>query len=326
MSIASKQMLLKELQDHAAEKMNAKDLQVFISETSAMLARFDVEYTDNTGRASEDYLKAFLDAKQIEGRSEKTLERYRYILMKMLDRVAAPLPEITTYHIRSYLIEEKNRGLGDKTIEGERTVFSSFFGWLWKEGLLDKNPCANIGAIKCAKKIRHPYSDVEIEKLKEACGSIRDKALISFLLSTGCRISEVCGLDREDVDFESLECQVFGKGKKERTVYIDNVTAMLLKRYLKSRSDLMPALFVGKGTERITPGGVRARLKTIAEKAEVENVHPHRFRRTLATNLINHGMQIQEVASILGHDKIDTTMKYVFIEKTNVKNAYRKYA
>lgn len=326
MSIASKQMLLKELQDHAAEKMNAKDLQVFISETSAMLARFDVEYTDNAGRASEDYLKAFLDAKQIEGRSEKTLERYRYILVKMLDRVAAPLPEITTYHIRSYLIEEKNRGLGDKTIEGERTVFSSFFGWLWKEGLLDKNPCANIGAIKCAKKIRHPYSDVEIEKLKEACGSIRDKALISFLLSTGCRISEVCGLDREDVDFESLECQVFGKGKKERTVYIDNVTAMLLKRYLKSRSDLMPALFVGKGTERITPGGVRARLKTIAEKAEVENVHPHRFRRTLATNLINHGMQIQEVASILGHDKIDTTMKYVFIEKTNVKNAYRKYA
>ena len=326
MSIASKQMLLKELQDHAAEKMNAKDLQVFISETSAMLARFDVEYTDNAGRASEDYLKAFLDAKQIEGRSEKTLERYRYILVKMLDRVAAPLPEITTYHIRSYLIEEKNRGLGDKTIEGERTVFSSFFGWLWKEGLLDKNPCTNIGAIKCAKKIRHPYSDVEIEKLKEACGSIRDKALISFLLSTGCRISEVCGLDREDVDFESLECQVFGKGKKERTVYIDNVTAMLLKRYLKSRSDLMPALFVGKGTERITPGGVRARLKTIAEKAEVENVHPHRFRRTLATNLINHGMQIQEVASILGHDKIDTTMKYVFIEKTNVKNAYRKYA
>ena len=136
----------------------------------------------------------------------------------------------------------------------------------------------------------------------------------------------MCGLNRDDIDFTNLECKVLGKGNKERTVYIDTVTAMLLRRYLKDRADLNIALFCGKGTERIAPGGVRAMLKKIGERAAVENVHPHRFRRTLATNLINRGMPIQEVASILGHDKIDTTMKYVFIDKNNVKSAYRKYA
>lgn len=326
MSIASKQMLLNELEERLSDKLSARDLQAFVTDTSSLLARYEVEFKAQESHASEDYLKAFLDAKQIEGRSQKTLERYRYILKKLLVETGVPLPEITTYHIRSYLIREKSRGIGDKTIEGTRTVFSSFFGWLWKEGLIERNPCANIGAIKCTKKIRHPYSDVEIEKLKESCDTLRDRAIISFLLSTGCRISEMCGLNRDDVDFESLECQVLGKGNKERTVYIDNVTAMLLKRYLKSRADFVQALFIGKGSERMTPGGVRARLKTIAERAGVENVHPHRFRRTLATNLINHGMQIQEVASILGHDKIDTTMTYVYIEKNNVKNAYRRYA
>lgn len=326
MSIESKQMLLNEIEDRLSDKLTAKDLKIFMQGASALLAEYDVEYHAKDSRGSEDFLKAFIDAKKIEGRSQKTLDRYVYLLRRMFKEIGVPVPEITTYHLRSYLMDAKERGLGDKTIEGERTVMSSFFGWIWKEGLISKNPCANIGAIKCAKKIRHPYSDVEIERLKEACEDLRDKVIISFLLSTGCRISEVCNLDREDVDFENLECQVLGKGNKERTVYIDDVTAMLLRRYLKSRRDLMPALFVGKGTERMTPGGVRFMLKRLEEKTGVENVHPHRFRRTLATNLINHGMPIQEVAAILGHDKLDTTMKYVFIEKTNVKNAYRKYA
>lgn len=326
MSIESKQMLLNALEEMLSDKLTAKDLRAFMQSASASLSEYEVEYKKQDGRAAEDYLKAFIDAKQIEGRSQKTLDRYSYILRKLFRSAGVPLPEITTYHLRSYLMDMKTRGLGDKTIEGERTVFSSFFGWIWKEGLIERNPCANIGAIKCAKKIRQPYSDVEIEQLKEHCSNLRDKALISFLLSTGCRISEACGLNRDDIDFENLECQVLGKGNKERTVYIDNVTAMVLKRYLKSRTDVIPALFIGKGTDRMTPGGVRFAFKRIAEEAGVENVHPHRFRRTLATNLINHGMPIQEVASILGHDKLDTTMKYVYIEKSNVKNAYRKYA
>jgi site-specific recombinase XerD len=149
--------------------------------------------------------------------------------------------------------------------------------------------------------------------------------MISFLLSTGCRISEVCGLNRESVDLKNLECTVLGKGDKERTVFFDDVTAMLLNRYFSERKDNSPALFAGKGTDRMTPGGVRAKLKTIAQRAHVENVHPHRFRRTLATTLIDRGMDIQEVAALLGHEKLDTTLKYVYINKVNVKNAYKKY-
>jgi site-specific recombinase XerD len=201
----------------------------------------------------------------------------------------------------------------------------SYFGWLQKEGLLEANPCANLAPIKCVKKVRVPYTEVDIERLKESCWCTRDKALIVFLLSTGCRISEVCGLNRDSIDFISGECTVLGKGNKERTVFIDDVTAMLLQRYLSERTDESPALFSGKGTKRMTPSGIRARLHNIAKKADIDNVHPHRFRRTLATTLINHGMQIQEVASILGHDKLDTTMKYVYIDKTKIKNSYRKF-
>jgi site-specific recombinase XerD len=220
----------------------------------------------------------------------------------------------------------KARGIQDRTLEGIRSVYCSYFGWLQKEGLLPSNPCANLTAIKSTKKVRVPYTDVDIEKLKEACQCNRDKALISFLLSTGCRISEVCGLNRDSINFVSGECTVLGKGDKERVVFIDDVTGMLLRRYLSERSDNYDALFVGRGSERMTPGGVRARLHRIAAEAGVENVHPHRFRRTLATSLIDRGMKIQDVASILGHDKLDTTMQYVFMNKDNVKNEYKKYA
>lgn len=326
MSIASRQMFLEEIEAQLGTRLtvsNTRDAMKMITDT---LTAYEIEYTGTPADSPDDYLQAFLDAKQIEGRSQKTIDRYKYILKKMLDEIHAPVRSITTYHLRAYLMDTKNRGLSDGSIEGIRSIMSSYFGWLWKEGLIERNPCANIGPIKCKKQIRLPFSAEEIERLKESCGTLRDKALISFLLSTGCRISEVCSLNREDIDFSNLECKVLGKGNKERTVYIDTVTAMLLKRYFRQRTDQDAALFIGKGTDRISPQGVRARLNTIADRAGVENVHPHRFRRTLATNLINRGMPIQEVASILGHDKIDTTMRYVFINKDNVKNAYRKYA
>ena len=274
----------------------------------------------------DDLLRAFLDAKRLEGRSEKTIYGYRRIIERMLESVKVPTYEISIYNLRSYLMQERNRGISDVTLEGNRNVFSSFFGWLYKEKLIQDNPCANLGPIKHIKKIRVPFSEVEIEMLKEACKTARDKALISFLLATGCRISEVCNLNRDDIDYQNLECTVLGKGNKERTVFLDDITAMLLKRYLAERTDDMPALFIGKGTERLAPGGVRFRLNEIADRAGVQNVHPHRFRRTLATNLIDRGMSIQEVASILGHENINTTMTYVYINKENVKNAYRKYA
>lgn len=205
-------------------------------------------------------------------------------------------------------------------------MFNSFFGWLFREGLLRTNPCANISSIKCPKRVREAFSETDVERLSECCGNSRDRAVLHFLLSTGCRISEVCALNRADVDLHTMECVVLGKGAKQRRVYLGEVAGMYLARYFSERQDDSPALFAGKGTPRMTPGGIRFMLKKLEELSGVPNVHPHRFRRTLATNLINRGMGIQQVAMILGHDKLETTMKYLYIAEENVKTAYHKYA
>lgn len=285
----------------------------------------EVRPTEGNGQ-DDDMLTSFLTAKRVEGRSEKTLVRYGYIINKLAKSAGIPLGKIQIGDLRTYLTKEKDRGISDRTLKGERSVFSSFFGWLDKEDVIARNPCANLNPIKYEKKIRIPFSDTDIELMKEVCENSRDRAIIAFLLSTGARISEVCRLNRDDIDYQSLECKVMGKGKKERTVYIDNVASMLLRRYMAERKDDSAALFPGKGSERLTDGGVRSMLKRVERISGVENVHPHRFRRTLATNLINHGMSIQEVAAILGHENINTTMQYVYIEKENVKNNYRRYA
>ena len=328
MSIADKQNFLRDVERELATRLTAAASSDVMSVISSIMARYDIKRTAaEHGRIeADDLIDAFLNAKRIEGRSDKTIEHYRYVIEKMIKTVNIPTNEITIYHLRSYFMQCRNSGTSDRTLEGLRSVFSSYFGWLAKEKLITDNPCANLGPIKHMKKIRTPYSEVELEKLKEACTTVRDKTIIYFLLSTGCRISEICNIDKDDIDFQALECKVLGKGNKERTVFLDDITAMMLKRYLAGRKDDSPALFVGKGTDRMTPGGMRCRLKAIADKAGVQNVHPHRFRRTLATNLIDRGMPIQEVASILGHDNINTTMTYVYIRKENVKNAYRKYA
>ncbi len=327
MSIEAKQLLLKDIRCTLSDKLTSDMLDNAISEIENKLLEYVVSIDEShvNQHAFDELLEAFIEAKRIEGRSEKTIGHYDYVIKRLRDESRIPIDRITVFSIRSWLSKEQSRGISDKTLEGYRCIFSSFFGWLHKEGLLQSNPCANLGPIKCRKQIKVPYSDIDIEVLKESCDCSRDKALISFLLSTGCRISEVCALDKDNVDFQNMECTVLGKGDKERTVFFDDVTAMLLKRYLSERKDDSPALFSGKGTERMTPSGVRAKLKRIASRAGVGNVHPHRFRRTLATNLIDRGMTIQEVASILGHEKLDTTLKYVYINKAHVKNDYLKY-
>lgn len=273
-----------------------------------------------------DLINAFLSAKKIEGRSEKTLERYRYCINRLISSSQVPLSEMTVFHIRRYLMDVRAAGSSERTTEGYRAVYNGFFGWLFREGLLHTNPCANISSIKYAKRVRESFSETDVERLSECCGNSRDRAVLHFLLSTGCRISEVCALNRADVDLRSMECVVFGKGAKQRRVYIGEVAGMYLRRYFAERLDDSPALFAGKGTPRMTPGGIRFMLKKLEELSGVPNVHPHRFRRTLATNLINRGMEIQQVAVILGHDRIETTMKYLYITEENVKNAYHKYA
>lgn len=329
MSMADKQMLLKSLEGELGNILTVAQMDQVLKAVNEQLNDYDVLKTSEDVCDSLDLIDAFLSAKKVEGRSSKTLDRYKYIMQRLTNELHVSVSKINVYHLRSFLSKEKERGICDNTLEGYREIFSSAFGWLHKEGLIQSNPCTNLNAIKVQKKVRMPYSDVDIENLKDGCTSIRDKAIICFLRSTGCRISEVCGLDRDDVDLQRMECKVLGKGNKERTVYFDTVTALILKRYLASREDEDPALFVSeKRKGRMQPGSVRFILKKIesCSGGELSNVHPHRFRRTLATNLINAGMPIQDVAVILGHEKLDTTMKYVYQSKEGIKNSYQRYA
>ena len=326
MAIEAKATFLRGLERALSTQITAADMQAVLSAVADQLTMFDLRQLDPATDATDDLLDAYVAAMQIQGRSEKTIERYAYLIKRMMQAVKVSTRNITVYHLRQYLAQEKARGISDRTLEGTRQVFSAYFNWLQREGLIEHNPTANLGAIKCQKKIKVTYSDIDVEKLKYGCKTLRDRAIISFLMSTGCRISEMTQLYRDDVDLVGLECKVLGKGNKERTVYLDAVTGMLVREYLGQRSDDSPALFAGRGTERISPQGVRAMLTKLAGSSAVDHVHPHKFRRTLATNLIRHGMPIQEVAAILGHDKLDTTMQYVVMDKTEVKQSYRKYA
>lgn len=327
MSILDKKLFLAELERRLGDIATANDVRRIVEQAADLLSAYEMTAEAQDGSSESDSLvELFLSAKAIEGRSEKTVAHYRYVLGRLRNAMPVPLSKVTVHHLRTYLMAEKDRGVSLRTLEGCRSVFSSFFGWAWKEELLRKNPAANLMPIKQQRVIRLPYSPAEIERLKQAASSQRDRALLAFLLATGCRISEVCALDVLDVSFRDQSVTVLGKGNKQRVAYLDDVAAMHLNRYLSARCDSSPALFVGKGSERITPGGARAMLRRLGAAANVSNVHPHRFRRTLATNLIAHGMQLPEVAAILGHDKIDTTMTYVHLDRRNVEASYRRLA
>lgn len=279
--------------------------------------------------SAERMLDKFIATKRVEGIAESTLQRYEDQCWKLIQFLRKPLYEVTTYDIRFYLSYRREKAetkVSNRTLDGMRRCYSSFFGWLSAEGLIGRNPCAAIKQIKYRKEVKKPYSASEMEKLRRACTNIRDLALLDFLYCTGCRVSEVARLNIDDVDFDNMECTVLGKGNKERTVYLSEVAAMHLKEYLASREDMGEALFSGKGTERIGKNGIEVLLKRLGRKAGVANAHPHRYRRTLATNLLDRGMNIQDVAVILGHSDLKTTQVYCYISQKNVKTAYMKYA
>lgn len=326
MSMLANNSILTELQSQLEDHLTSSSMTKVLEVASNILSKYDITPIKVEDSGEDIYLDTFIDAIRVEGRSEQTIRHYRYIASRFLKSVKTHSSNISQYHIRKYLSEEKRRGVSDSTIRGYCWVFGSYFGWLHREGIITKNPMWNIGKIKIPKKEKEVFTEIEIEKLKQACTTIRDKAIIYFLKSTGCRISEVTNLNIDDIDFENLECVVFGKGSKERTVYIDSVCGMFLKSYLSTRTDLNPALFVGKNNERLQPGGIRNMLNKVAEKAGVKHVHPHKFRRTEITELVNKGMAIEQVKLLAGHEKIDTTMSYVVLNKENVKNAYRKFA
>lgn len=284
----------------------------------------DVAIRDNS---NENMLKKFVATKRVDGTSESTLKRYVEQNMALINFIGKPITEITTYDIRFYLSVKRDRDkVSNRTLDGMRRCYNSFFKWAADEGYISKNPCASISQIKCKKTVKKPYSQTELERLRKACENVRDIALVEFLYCTGCRVTEVSNLDIADIDFDNLQCTVLGKGNKERIVYLTEVASMYLQEYLSTRKCFSDALFVGKREKRLSKNGIEALLKRLGKKAGVENTHPHRYRRTLATNLLDRGMNIQDVATILGHADLKTTQVYCYISQKNVQSAYRKYA
>lgn len=308
---------LQAVQNALALQLSAYEVQVRTTEVAVV---------DNT---PDDLLRKFIATKRIEGKSEATIKRYRDICYMMIHTFRKPLPEITTYDLRYYLADYKQRrNVSNRTLDGIRRCFSSFFSWLSAEGWIGRNPCAALSQIKYTKVIKKPYTTTEMERLKQACTNIRDLALLEFLYASGCRVSEVVRLNRSDINFLSRDAVVLGKGNKERTIYLTPVALMHLEDYLKTRTDNHPCLFANLKSpcERLSKSGIEAALKVIGKRAGVSNVHPHRYRRTLATNLLDRGANIQDVAAILGHADLKTTQVYCYISQQNVQAAYRKYA
>ena len=273
-------------------------------------------------------LDAFLAAKKVEGCSEKTLAYYRKTVQDMLDGIGKTAQQITTDDLRGYLSDyQEQRGAGKVTIDNIRRILSSFFSWLEDEDYILKSPARRIHKVKTAKVVKDTYTDEALERMRDGCGNLRDLAIIDMLASTGMRVGELVLLNREDINFEERECVVLGKGNKERVVYFDARTKIHLLNYLDSRQDASPALFVGLRAPhgRLSIGGVETMLRTLGKALSIPKVHPHKFRRTLATTAIDKGMPIEQVQQLLGHQKIDTTLRYAMVKQQNVKQAHRKY-
>ena len=283
---------------------------------------------NDQSETNEDLLKAFVNAKRIEGCSEKTLKYYQSTINKMLSSTDKHLTHITTDDLRDYLAEYHRANTCSKSnIDNIRRILSSFFSWLEDEDYILKSPVRRIHKIKSAKTVKETYTDEALERMSDNCGNLRDLAIIDMLASTGMRVGELVGLNRVDVDFENRECVVFGKGSKERPVYFDARTKIHLKNYLESRRDDNPALFVSllKPYNRLKISGVEIRLRELGRRLGITKVHPHKFRRTLATKAIDKGMPIEQVQKLLGHSKIDTTMQYAMVDQNNVKISHRKF-
>ena len=290
---------------------------------------YDISVSDGKAeRQEQDLLSLFLAAKRIEGCSEKSLKYYRATTQAMLDGIGKPIKEIVTEDIRQYLTNyQRERHSSRVTIDNIRRILSSFFSWLEDEDYILKSPVRRIHKVKTASNIKETYSDETLELMRDSCSEMRDLAMIDLLASTGMRVGEMVLLNRDDVDFAERECVVFGKGDKERMVYFDARTKLHLQTYLDSRNDNNPALIVSLKApfSRLSIGGVETRLRELGRQLGVHKVHPHKFRRTLATMAIDKGMPIEQLQQLLGHKRIDTTLQYAMVKQSNVKLAHRKY-
>lgn len=283
----------------------------------------DVHPATNT-----NLLATFISAKRIEGCSEKSIRYYESTIRNMLKVVNKPEREINTEDLRLYLdTYQKEGNISKVTLDNVRRILSSFFSWLEDEDYIVKSPVRRIHKVKTGKLVKETYSDESLELMRDHCNNLRDLSMIDLLSSTGMRVGELVKLNKEDIDFENRECVVFGKGNKQRKVYFDARTKVHLQKYLAERTDVNEALFVSlqKPFSRLQISGIEIRLRKIGRELSLKKVHPHKFRRTLATMAIDKGMPIEQVQQLLGHQSIDTTLQYAMVNQINVKNSCRKY-
>ena len=277
---------------------------------------------------SENLVNIFIAAKRIEGCSEKTLKYYQTTIDAMINAINKSVRHIQTEDLRFYLTQYQKKNQSSRvTIDNIRRILSSFFAWLEDEDHILKSPVRRIHKVKTGTNIKETYNDEELEKMRDTCTELRDLAIIDMLASTGMRIGEMVLLNRIDINFAERECVVFGKGDKERLVYFDARTKLHLQNYLDSRIDNNPALFVTIRApyKRIQIGGIEVRLRKIGKMLGITKMHPHKFRRTLATMAIDKGMPIEQLQQLLGHKRIDTTLQYAMVKQSNVKIAHKKY-
>ena len=324
-----KDQLIAEVQKQMLPYLNNEQLRHLREAMEYCLHGFEIASVDlPKEREKPDAVAAFIAAKRIEGCSEKTLTYYGKTISALIGAVAKPADRITTDDIRQYLtMYQLQRKSSKVTIDNIRRILATFYSWLEDEDYIIKSPVRRIHKVKTAKTVKDTYTDEALEQMRDNCDSIRDLALIDLLASSGMRVGELVALNREDINFNERECVVFGKGNKERLAYFDARTKIHLQNYLDSRIDDDPALFVTLRAphNRLQIGGVEMRLRQLGKRLSIPKVHPHKFRRTLATSAIDKGMPIEQVQQLLGHQKIDTTMHYAMVKQQNVKLAHRKY-
>ena len=327
-----KDQIIKSIESSMLNHLNAEQMHRLQAVLSHVLWDVDIVPTDKNKEIGEksnsDLLQAFIDAKTLEGCSKKTIRYYRLTIEKMLNEINKNSVTITTEDLRKYLTDyQKINDCSKGNLDNIRRIFSSYFMWLENENYILKSPVRRIHKIKSTKAVKETISDDSMELMRDNVAHPRDLAIIDLLASTGMRVGELCGLNRSDIDFENQECVVLGKGDKERVVYFDARAKLHLQNYLNSRKDENPALFVSllKPYNRLEIAGVEIRLRKLGRKLDIPKVHPHKFRRTLATKAIDKGMPVEQVKTLLGHSQLDTTMEYAIVNQTNVKNSHKKY-
>lgn len=320
------QQLINDILHDMSEVLSAKELYAL---QIVLQKKLNTQNNQTYPYTNIEYMDMFISAKRIEGCSERTLAYYKATIEHMLSIIVTPLRQVQTDDLRAYLVEYQLRNNCSKTtVDNIRRNLSSFFSWLEAEDYIIKSPIRRIHKIRTGSKVKETLSEECIEKLRDSCLQIRDLAMIDLLYSTGIRVGELVSLNINDINFEERECIVYGKGNKQRKVYFDAKTKVHLKRYLEQRKDYSEALFVTLDSpfERLKISGVEIRLRKLGRLASLDQrVHPHKFRRSMATRAIDKGMPIEQVQKLLGHQQIDTTMHYAMVNQSNVKISHRKF-